>query len=238
MKKSDIVNTIKDIENQFESYKDGGRAFIDYLAKRILNTVDEEKNEVFKFFLNEIKTNENGFCEIALLTIDEMGALELAPGIESIYNEMKHIKDDRWKHSVVETLMKLRYSKPKLLYAEYVSSYIKKQPDGAFFLLVQYCNVDPEKALPLLSEFYVEYLFKNTEMQGFLESRIGFLVSYFLKNLNDYLPDLVKQTLAKNKKVGLHLKSLIVNHLNSGWYKGYSKVLIKDRIENLNKLNL
>ena len=238
MKKSDIVNTIKDIDKQFKSYNDGGRSFIKYLAKRILNTVDEEKNEVFKFFLDEIKTNENGFDEVALQTIMKMGSLELAPSIERIYNEMRYLKDDRWKHSIVETLMKLRYSKPKLLYAEYVTSYLNKEPDEVFYLLVQYCNVDPEKALPLLSGFYMEYLFKDTEMQRFLEIRTGFLVSYFVENPKDYFPDLVKQTLAKNKKVGLYLKNLIVNYLNSDMVKEYSNVLIKDRIKNLDKLNV
>ena len=104
-----------------------------------------------------------------------MRASEIAPDIERIYEEAKSLKDESWKRSVIEALMKLRYIVPKTLYSEYVSSYLSKYPDDAFFLLVQYCNVNPEEALPLLAGFYANALVGNIEIRSLLESRIGFL---------------------------------------------------------------
>lgn len=238
MTKLEIINIIKDIEEQYKSYKDGGLSFIKHLANKVLNTVDEDKNEVIKFFLDEIKNNDNGLGEIALLTIVEMRATEFAPYIEKIYDEIATQKDENWKQSIIEALMKLRYVEAKVLYHEYVTSFLNRQPDNAFFLLVQYCNVDHDSALPLLSEFYVENLLKNDEMQGFLESRIGFLVSYFIQNQVDYLPELIKQISSKNRDVGLHLKELILDYLGSNMTSRYSRVLINNRIEALKNLKV
>lgn len=238
MTKFEIINIIKGIEEQYKSYKDGGLSFIKHLANKVLNTVDEDKNEVIKFFLDEIKSNENGFGGIALLTIVEMKASEFAPYIERIYNEIATQKDENWKQSIIEALMKLRYVESKVLYHEYVTSFLNRQPDNAFFLLVQYCNVDPDSALPLLSEFYVKNLLKNAEMQGFLESRIGFLISYFIQNPVDYLPELIKQASAKNRDVGLRLKGLLINYLSSSMTSQYPRVLIDDRIETIKNLKV
>lgn len=49
MNNSDIANIIKDIKKEYNAYKDGGRAFIQHLAQKIQNTVDEDKTQVFKF---------------------------------------------------------------------------------------------------------------------------------------------------------------------------------------------
>lgn len=51
MKDVEIIDIINDIEKQYQSYKDGGLTFIKNLAKKVLNTVDEEKNEILVFFL-------------------------------------------------------------------------------------------------------------------------------------------------------------------------------------------
>lgn len=233
MKELDILNIIKDIDNQYKYYNDGGVSFIKHLAKKILNTVDEDKAEVFKFFLKEIKNNENGLGEIALLTIVELGASEKASDIERIYKEVAHLKSDSWKHSIIEALMKMRYSKSKALYFEYVNAYLIKNPDSSYFLLVQYCNVDPEKALPLLSDFYVKYLLGDKQMRNFLESRIGFLLSYFIKNPIDYLPELIRETLRKNKETGVYLKNLLIRYFKSDMVNQYPKTTINSMLENL-----
>ncbi|MBP8766342.1 MAG: hypothetical protein KBH30_12555 [Ferruginibacter sp.] len=236
MENLNIISSINDIRQQYKGYKDGGISFIEYLANKVLNTVDEDKNEVIKFFLDEIKSNENGFAEIALLTIVEMRAIELAPDIEKIYYEIAPFKEENWRHSIIEALMKLGYVEPKTLYREYVTSFLIKQPNNAFFLLVQYCNVDPKEALPLLSDFYVKNLCDNKEMQSFLESRIGFLVNYFLQNPIDYFPELVKQTTARNSGVGTYLKKSLLDYLNSKMVEQYSEKLINDRKNNLERM--
>lgn len=227
MTKFEIINIIRDIEKEFKSYKDGGLSFIKHLADKLLNTIDEDKNDVINFFLDEIKNNENRFGEIALLTLVEMKALELAPYIEGIFNEVATKKDENWKQSIIEALMKLRYVEPKALYYEYVTSFLSKQPDNAFFLLVQYCNVDPANAIPLLSEFYVKNLLRNVDMQGFLESRIGFLVSYFIENPGDNLFELNKLVLLKNRNVGQHLKKILLCYFGSSMAEKYPKDLIE-----------
>ncbi len=72
MNDSDIVNIIKDIEKQYNDYKDEGRSFIQHLANKIQNTVDEDKVLIFDFFLDEIEKNNNGLYSIALQTIIEL----------------------------------------------------------------------------------------------------------------------------------------------------------------------
>lgn len=238
MNRSDIVNMIRDIEGQFKSSKDGGRSFIKYLSNKVVNTRDEEKREIVSFFLDEIKLNKNGFYPIALQTISEMGEQELAPSIERIYNEIASDKDEQWKYSIIELLMKLRYGSPKALYSEFVTSFLKDQPERGYFLLVQYCNVDPEHALPLLSNFYANYLVSGKEMQGFLESRIGFLFSYFIENPTDHFSDLIRQTFIKNNEAGLHLKELLIEYLNSSMAKQYTKDLISDKLEEFRNLKI
>jgi len=236
MNRTAIVNMIRDIEGQFKSSKDGGRSFIKYLSNKVVNTRDEEKREILSFFLEEIKLNENEMYPIALQTISEMGEQELASSIERIYHEVALNKDEQWKYSIIELLMKLRYDSPKALYSEFVASFLKNQPDRGFFILVQYCNVDPEKAIPLLSDFYANYLEQNMQMQDFLESRIGFLFSFFVENPIDYLPDLVRQTLMRNNRAGMHLKELILNYLKSDLVKHYPNTVIQERLERLNTI--
>jgi hypothetical protein len=238
MKEASIIKIINDIEQQFKTYKDGGSTFIKYLTSKVFNSIDEDKNEVIKFFLNEIKTNINGFGEISLQTIVEMRALEIAPEIERIFEEEKTLKDGHWKHSVIVALMRLRYTVPKTLYSDYVSSYLRKDPDNAFFLLVQYCNVDPEEALPLLSGLYAKALVGNNEMRNFLVSRIGFLFSYFMDNPNDYLPDLILQTANKNREAGLYLKNLLLNFIKGNMTKQYQRNMINNEQEKLNKIEI
>jgi len=238
MKESSIIRIIDGISQHYKAYKDGGRAFIKHLANKVLNSVVEDKGEVIKFFLNEIKTNENGYGEIALQTFVEMRASEIAPDIERIYEEAKSLKDESWKRSVIEALMKLRYIVPKTLYSEYVSSYLSKYPDDAFFLLVQYCNVNPEEALPLLAGFYANALVGNIEIRSLLESRIGFLFSYFIDNPNDYLPDLIILTAKINREAGFQLRNLILEYFESNMVKLYPENIINNEREKLSKIEM
>jgi hypothetical protein len=238
MTKLEIIKIIKEVKELYKSYKDGGLSFIQHLANKLINTVDDDKNEVIHFFLDEIKNNENGLANVGLLTIVEMGASEYAPYIKRIYEEMAQQKDENWKYSIIEALMKLKYVEPKELYHEYVTSFLRRNQDSAFFLLVQYCNVDPDSAIPLLAEFYIKYIFRDNQMQSFLENRINYLVAYFLENPIDYLPELIRQITVMDKNVGLYLKRLIIEHLSYKITCIVPNKLIKDRIESLKKLEV
>lgn len=229
-----IIEVINSFDKEYQGYKDGGREFIKQLAKKLLNTVDEDRLEVIAFFLNEIRTNENNFGQVALVTIVEMNASELGADIEAIYNEMWPSKDERWRYSIIEALMRLRYTPPKLLYKDFVNAYLKDHHDKSFFLLVQYCNVDPEEALPLLSEYYVTDL-SEVKNKDYI---IGYICSYFLKNPLNYFPDFVRLITKINKDAGFHLKSLLLKYLNSERPKRFSKTLINDRIESLQKIEV
>jgi hypothetical protein len=228
---------IKEIEGQFKSYKDGGQSFIKYLSKKVLNSSDDEKRELISFFIDEIKLDRNGFYSIALQTINEMRTQELAPRIEKIYNEVAPYKDEQWKYSIIELLMKLRYDSPKDLYSEFVTSFLKSHPEKSYFILIQYCNVDPERAIPLLSDYYANY-FLNKDMQDFMDSRIGFLFSYFIENPIDYFPDLIRRTFVMNKAAGLHLKELLIEYLNGDMAKQYPQALIQDKLKELKNLRI
>lgn len=237
MTRASIINMIKEIEGQFKSYKDGGKSFIKYLSKKVLNSPDDEKRELISFFLDEIKLDRNGFYSIALQTINEMRTVELAPRIEKIYNEVAPYKDEQWKYSIIELLMKLRYDSPKGLYSEFVTSFLKSYPEKSYFILIQYCNVDPERAVPLLSDYYANY-FLNKDMQDFMDSRIGFLFSYFIENPIDYFPDLIRRTFVRNKAAGLHLKELLIEYLNGDMAKQYPQALIEDKLKELKNLRI
>ncbi len=237
MTRASIINMIKEIEGQFKSYKDGGKSFIKYLSKKVLNSPDDEKRELISFFLDEIKLDRNGFYSIALQTINEMRTVELAPRIEKIYNEVAPYKDEQWKYSIIELLMKLRYDSPKGLYSEFVTSFLKSHPEKSYFILIQYCNVDPERAVPLLSDYYANY-FLNKDMQDFMDSRIGFLFSYFIENPIDYFPDLIRRTFVRNKAAGLHLKELLIEYLNGDMAKQYPQALIEDKLKELKNLRI
>lgn len=227
MNELDIVDIIKDIEKQHKAYKDGGTTFIKHLAQKVLNTVDEDKVQVFNFLIKEIEQNNNGLFSVALQTIVELKSIELVPAIEKIFIQNRNSKDDAWKYSLIEALLKLNYSVPKSLYYDFITNYLKNNPNKGYFILVQYCSIDPEKGLPLLSDFYSKFFLENSEMQSFLESRIGFLVSYFIENPGDCLSELNKLVLLKNRNAGRHLKKVLLDYFSSSMADKYPKDLIE-----------
>lgn len=221
----EIIKVIKEIQRDTYTYKDNGDTFYKRLAQKILNTVDDEKEQVLDFFLQEIKSNEYGLCGTALVVIEEMKAVELCPRIVDIYNEVSKYKDDDWQRAVVSVLMQLRYLPPKDLYHSYILEYMKKNKNS-FYLLVQYCNVDPNEALPLLSKELVENILSEellskppekigNSLQG-IGVLIGFLIANFKNNPTDYLPELLKFVYVKKPKAAIYLKAVIdtvVNYL-------------------------
>ncbi|HQN99335.1 MAG TPA: hypothetical protein PKU86_07780 [Bacteroidales bacterium] len=238
MKDVEIIDIINDIEKQYQSYKDGGLTFIKNLAKKVLNTVDEEKNEILVFFLNELEYNRNGFFSIALNTIVEMKAIELAPNIERIFIKNRNSNDESWGYSIIEALIKLNYTEPKLLYFDFVNNYLKNKPNKSYFLLVQYCNIDSDKGLQLLADYYSKFLLEDLEMKNFLESRIGFLVSHLIKSSDGTLSELVKLVILKNKNAGRHLKKVLLDYFNSDMAKKYPNILIEKEKKALHALKI
>ena len=240
-----IIEVIKETERKYYTYKDNGDIFYKILAKKILNTVDDEKEQVLDFFLREIISNEHELCGAALIIIEEMKAVELCPRIVDIYNKISKQKDDEWKKAVIFVLMNLRYLPPKELYHNYVLEYMKINKNS-FHLLVRYCNVNPEEALSLLSDELIENILSEellslppikigNSLQG-IGVLIGFLVAHFKNNPNDYLPDLLNLVYMKNTKAATYLKDVIVNYLCSEIAQhSYSKSWLDNEINYLNK---
>lgn len=115
-----IINIIEDYSRRYNN-GDGGREFVLQLSKKLLNTVDEDKKQVFNFFLNEIRYNNNGYREVAIVVIEQMKAKEIALDIERIYNDIASKMDDDWKLSIINSLMILQYVYPKKMYLEFVT---------------------------------------------------------------------------------------------------------------------
>jgi hypothetical protein len=243
-----IINIIKEYEREYAILRKDSDAFHKRLATKLLNTVDDEKEQVFDFFLREIKSNENDLCGTALIIIEKMRAVELCPRIVDIYYEISKYKDDLWKRAVVSVLMRFRYLPPKDLYRSYVFEYMKKN-EISFFLLVQYCNVNPVEALPLLSNEIIEKMLSEkllsqppekigTSLQG-IGLLIADLITNFKDNPNDYLPKLLEIVNAKKHKAAVYLRAVIINYLSSEFAKySYSKSWIDNEINKLNNLCL
>lgn len=239
----EIIQIINSIEKECKAYQDGGRTFVAHLSRKLLNIAGEDKEDFLNFLLNEIKTDENGYCSTAIITITDMGLVEYAPQIVQIYDELSSLKDETWKHSVVESLMRLRYSPPQFLYADYVTSYLQKYKYKSFCFLVLYCNVNIDKALSLIADIYSTYLL-DKEVASFLEGKIYFLVNAFIQNSTDYLPKLVEQVYAKNEKAGLYLKNIVIDYLMNKlpqyikYYPSNFKNVVNERIKHLNDIKL
>lgn len=225
MKELDIVNTIRAIERESKVFNDGGATFIKYLAQEIFYMLDENKNCLFDFFEKEIKQNRYGFFSIVLQLVIELKSIEFATRIESIYLQNKNTKDEIWQYSMIETLLKLNYITTSSIYDDFIETYFKEHPDNSFFILVQYCNINQAKGLPLLSDFYSKYLLNNGKMKSFLESRIGFLVDYLIAKSS--LSELNRLVVVKNKEAGLYLRKILLNYLNSNWATKYENELIE-----------
>ena len=215
MTDSEIIDIIQNLDKECEYYKDCGRTFIKRLAQKLKNTIDEDKQEVYNLFFKEIRNNDSGYIKsVALETFKELKDKQVCPILEKIYREECANKNDDWKNSIIETLMILKYGKPKDIYAEYVNHYLQDKYNEAFFLLAQYSNVDWERALPLLSSYCADNLSKPNEIQRIMIVRIGFLVYYLMENEDSYFTELVKQVALKNRNSAYVLKELIINNLN------------------------
>lgn len=216
----EIISVIDTLDKECEKYKDGGMTFISELAKKLDNTIDKEKEEVFQFFLREIESREHGnYWTTALYTIKEMQAIELAPSIENIYRHNQDCEDDDWKYNVIDTLMFMEYDKPKDIYEDFINYCIEINHKGLYYLLVQYCNIDFDYAIPLLSSFCADYYYgydvSSCDTNGYPHG-IVFLVNFFFrKNEINRFRILIELIAQENKKTAIIMKTLIEKLLNS-----------------------
>ena len=236
----EIINVIKHLHKECECYKDGGITFIKCLAQKLNNTIDEDKNAVYDLFYREIRTNDNSYIEsIALETYKELKDKSVCPVIEKIYREVGATKNEEWKRSIIDTLMVLKYDKPKDIYYEYVCNYLRNNYNNALYVLIQYSNVDWEHALPLLSSYYAENLLQCNNIRQQMIVRIGYLIHYFMENKNSYFSDLLKRVAIKNKNAALSLRQLIISYLNENTSSSnYTKERSKNVVEELISIEL
>ncbi|MDR1543946.1 MAG: hypothetical protein LBS50_05980 [Prevotellaceae bacterium] len=238
-----IINIIREYEHEYAVLQKNSCDFHKIIAKQLLNTDENEKQQVLDFFLREIKFNANELRYTALIIIEEMKAVELCPYIVNIYNEIEDDIDSECKKIIISLLMNLRYLPPQELYKKYVLNYIENN-QNSFYLLVQYCNVSPTEALPLLANEFTENILSKENMLNNprpignslcgIYVLISFLVSYFYKNSINYLLKLLNLVSFKNITAGIYLKNAIVNYFNSDWAKrNYSKLWIDNEIDNL-----
>lgn len=234
-----ITEKINELRQHFINEKDGGRSFIAALSKELNHYDLNQRKQIIEFFIQELQYDKNGMRGLALPVLEDMEATEAAPFIYETYLYFLKDKDEKWEKEVITTLLKLRYKEPQEFYSYYIDKYFNKNPDNGyiFFLGILYCNVNPIKALDLLSDYFCKHLIvPNKEMVLFFENRMGFLFNYFIKNPVDYIPDLLKQTARKNKEAGLRLKEIMLYYFHSDLVKDYNKEFIQEKINTLNDI--
>jgi hypothetical protein len=241
-----IITVIKEYEREYAILRKDSDAFYKIVATHLRNTIDNEKKQVMDFFLREIKSNMYEMRYTVLAIIQEMKAVELCPYIVDIYNEQKINMDNECKRAIISLLMRFRYLPPQNLYKQYIVDYMKNNKNS-FYLLVQYCNVSPKEALPLLAKEFVENILSkedilnnlipiNNSLHG-IYILISFLVYHFKKNPVDYLPELLELIYAKNPKSAIYLKDIIIDYLNSEFAKhNYPKPWLDNEINKLCKI--
>ena len=240
MTELEIVDTIKQIKKEIARNKNEGRFLIEHLARKALNAPEDQKDDIVKFFIKEIRFNDYDLWDVALGSLEEMNASETAQDIFSIYCEISENRNVDWKRKVVETLLRLQYKAPKYFYSSYITEYAEKNDSGyAYYLLVLYCHVDSEYGLPLLAEYYVNSMEGNDEnRKNFLDNRIDFLVAIFVKNYRDNFLKLIDLISLKNKEVGRHLKTILLGYLSRDISKLHRNELTTKVIDDLLALEI
>lgn len=214
----DIINVLNRLEKDCGAarYKDGGLEYIRRLALKVLNTVDDEREQVLKFFFDEIEFNLNGYRSVALETLIEMKALALAPSLEEIYNRCYLVRDEHWCYSLIMAMLKLKYHAADSLYYRFIVGYIDKKPDHSFFILVLYCKVEPDRGLPLLANICLFYLRGgDPEMEDLLRSRMIFLFAHILEESVFSLLDVILQTASIDKDIASKLRQILLEELKN-----------------------
>lgn len=202
-----IALIIRNIEQHYASYKDGGREFIMQLSNKLKNTVDEDRNDVLSFFLREIQNNSYGLRDVALLTITEMKDSEVCSDILFIYEDQQYLQDEQWRYSVITTLMKIGYIPPKHIYSQFIKSYIRNNPGGVnvYSLLIYYSNVDVYNGILLLSQYFCSSILDEEE----LKNSIRFLLSVSKDYSKSFIPRLIEAVHSIDTQYGIIFEKLV-----------------------------
>lgn len=244
MDDTQIISVITTLRKSSSSHGDGGRTFTEEFARKIRNTIDEDKNAVIDFLLREIKYNTYALRSIAIPVLSELKDESIAPSIYEILNEVSDKIDDQTEKNIVETLFILRYKEPKWFYQEYLANYSKKVEQSGdesplFFFLILYLNVDPENALKMLSSYLVKHILSgDKQMESFFTNWMGYLFLRFSENSEIYLPKLICEVYAKNKISGDQLRKIMLNYLHSDLAQvSYGSKFVNKKIELINGMN-
>lgn len=225
MTDSVIISTIKNLQKEYSGYKDGGRAFVEALAKKINNTVDEEKKEVIDFLLREIELNANDLGDLALRTIEFLDSPDMANRLEEIYKRQHNKKDEYWKQGVLLKL--LMKSHPSAIYDDY----LEKSPEAKeyFYFLSYYSKLYPQKGIPLLADSLIEdhhvaATLPSDNPNSFAGVEFDMLTLIMVSE--ELVTPLLEEVRRKNAKAAEHLKKHLVHLLEHYPYR-FSKE-IKD----------
>jgi len=115
---------------------------------------------------------------------------------------------------MVMTMLRLNYNSPRNLYYSYINYHIQKQTGREYFLMIQYCRVDFSKGSELLASYYANNLLSEKSSEYNNYHHIGYLITWFIDNLNVFLPEIIKLTNLKNEIAGKCLKQAILSFLN------------------------
>ncbi|MCI1682498.1 MAG: hypothetical protein LKI39_08080 [Bacteroides sp.] len=234
MNSETIINVLRALEHEYgaERYKDGGREYIRRLSSKLLETTDEDKECLLKFFLNEIEFNYNNYRSVALLTIVGMKASEVAPALEKLYKKWRLLKDDYWNYTIVETMLLLKYNSS--VYQSFFDYYISKDPDRAFPLVIYYCEIAPEQGITLLAQLCLIYVERKNDKDSLLKSKLSFLISYILEYHTFSFSTLVQKIISKNENRGNEFKQALIDELLDYGKRMQCEQQVKSEVELLN----
>jgi len=229
-----IMDALRSLEREYgaECYQDGGREYIRRLSSKLLGASDEDKECIFKFFLNEIEFNSNDYRSVALLAIVGMKASEVAPSLEKLYKKWRLLKDDYWNYTIVETMLLLKYNSS--VYQSFFDYYISKDPDRAFPLVIYYCEIAPEQGITLLAQLCLIYVERKNDKDSLLKSKLSFLISYILEYQTFSFSTLVQKIISKNENRGNEFKQALIDELLDYGKRMKCEQQIRHEVEQLN----
>ena len=228
-----IINILRSLECEYDAnhYKDSGCEFIHQLSSKLSVTVEDDKESILKFFLNEVEFNNNNYHSVALKTIVEINAIKLAPKLEELYKKWHLSKDDHWNYTLIEAMLQLKYR--SAIYEDFINYYFQKDPDKGFPLVLYYCDIIPEAGLVILSQTCLFFLQKESDGCSLLRSKLTFLISHVLKNKTFSFLELIQKISSINKNQGNEFKKCLINELFDYGKRMRCEQMVRKEIEHI-----
>ncbi len=206
-----IIQVIQDFARDFKGCKDGGLSFIDALSKKIMNTVDEDQMEVFRFFLSEIETDKNGYCQIALHVLEKLKRKDQCVALENLYEQVYAQKSYEWRLQVLRALLHMEYEPQNDIYVPFIKQCLHAHKENDYYsLVVLLCCINPGVGVNLLCDFYLTHM-HDDYFSGKYNGSICYLMAW-LGKYPSVLISLLEQIYSKNAKAGIHLISLMTDY--------------------------